>query len=47
MDGSILVLTPEQSSQLLKGEKILPVLPKIQLTLTVEQVFSWLVMGKT
>lgn len=45
-DNSILVFTPEQSPRLLKGGKILPVLPVIQLTLTVDQVFGWLLMGK-
>ncbi len=44
-DFSILVFLPEQQPQLLQGKDSLPVLPEIELALTVEQVFGWLKMG--
>ncbi|WP_414546317.1 Uma2 family endonuclease [Nostoc sp. CCY0012] len=44
-DWSILVFLPGQQPELLQGEDCLPVLPEIDLTLTVNQVFSWLKMG--
>ncbi|MCC5625120.1 Uma2 family endonuclease, partial [Nostoc sp. CHAB 5715] len=44
-DFSILVFLPEQQPVLLQGEDFLPVLPEIQLALTVNQVFGWLKMG--
>lgn len=44
-DFSILVFLPEQQPLLLQGKDCLPVLPEIDLVLTVEQVFGWLKMG--
>ncbi|MEH2005436.1 Uma2 family endonuclease [Nostoc sp.] len=44
-DLSILVFLAEQQPVLLQGEDFLPVLPEIQLALTVNQVFGWLKMG--
>ncbi|MEH2318396.1 Uma2 family endonuclease [Nostoc sp.] len=44
-DFSILVFLPEQQPVLLQGEDFLPVLPEIELALTVNQVFGWLKMG--
>jgi Uma2 family endonuclease len=44
-DLSILVFVPEQQPVLLQGEDSLPVLPEIELALTVNQVFGWLKMG--
>lgn len=44
-DLSILVFLPEQQPVLLQGEDSLPVLPEIELALTVNQVFGWLKMG--
>lgn len=44
-DLSILVFLHEQQPLLLMGNDLLPVLPEIQLTLTVNQVFAWLKMG--
>lgn len=45
-DLSILVFLPEQQPILMKERDILPVLAEIALNLTVNQVFSWLKMGK-
>ncbi|MBE9052216.1 Uma2 family endonuclease [Nostocales cyanobacterium LEGE 11386] len=44
-DLSILVFLPEQQPILFQGEDSLPVLPEIDLKLTVNQVFGWLKMG--
>ncbi len=44
-DLSILVFLPQQQPILLQEEDSLPVLPKIELALTVNQVFGWLKMG--
>ena len=44
-DFSILAFLPEQQPVLLQGEDFLPVLPEIQLALTVNQVFGWFKMG--
>ncbi|MEH2379641.1 MAG: Uma2 family endonuclease [Nostoc sp.] len=44
-DLSILVFLPERQPVLLQGEDFLPVLPEIELALTVNQVFGWLKMG--
>ncbi|MFW9258509.1 Uma2 family endonuclease [Nostoc sp. CALU 546] len=44
-DFSILVFLPRQQPVLLQGEDFLPVLPEIELALTVNQVFGWLKMG--
>jgi Uma2 family endonuclease len=44
-DFSILVFLREQQPLLLMGDDFLPVLPEIELTLTVNQVFGWLKMG--
>ncbi|HAC62639.1 MAG TPA: hypothetical protein DCF68_03645, partial [Cyanothece sp. UBA12306] len=41
-EETILVAFPEQKIQLFKGDKSLPILPEINLQLTVNQVFSWL-----
>lgn len=43
-DSSILFLLPQQQPVLCHGEQILPVLPDLELTLTVNEVFSWLKM---
>jgi Uma2 family endonuclease len=45
-DLSILVFLPQQQPILLRGDRLLPVLPAIDLTLTVTQVFEWLRMGR-
>lgn len=44
-DLSILVFLPEQQPVLLQGNDPLPVLPEIELVLTVNRVFGWLKMG--
>lgn len=44
-DLSILVFFPQQQPVLLQREDSLPVLPEIELTLSVNQVFGWLKMG--
>jgi Uma2 family endonuclease len=44
-DLSILAFLPEKQPELLQGEDTLPILPEIELILTVNQVFSWLKMG--
>lgn len=44
-DLSILGFLPEQQPVLLQKEDSLPVLPEIELALTVNQVFGWLKMG--
>jgi Uma2 family endonuclease len=43
-EESILVIFPEQRVQLFRGTSKLPTLSKIGLDLTVEQVFSWLIV---
>jgi Uma2 family endonuclease len=45
-DFSILVFRPEQQPVLLQGDKTLPVLPDIELSLTAHQLFDWLKMGR-
>lgn len=44
-DLSILVFLPAQQPVLLQGSESLPVLPEIELALTVDRVFGWLKMG--
>ena len=44
-DLSILAFIPSQQPILLQGSEVLPVLPEIELVLTVDQVFGWLKMG--
>lgn len=44
-DLSILVFLPQQQPLLCQGEQTLQVLPDLELTLTVNQVFDWLKMG--
>lgn len=44
-DLSILVFFPQQQPVLLQGNDSLPVLPEIELALSVNQVFGWLKMG--
>jgi Uma2 family endonuclease len=41
---TILVVLPEQRVQLLQGNTTLPLLQGIELTLTVEQIFGWLML---
>jgi Uma2 family endonuclease len=43
-DLSILVFLPQQQPVLLQGKDSLPVLPEIELALTVDRVFGWLKM---
>jgi Uma2 family endonuclease len=44
-DRSILIFRSQQQPELLTGASILPVLTAIDLSLTVEEVFSWLQMA--
>lgn len=44
MEESVLVVFEEQRVQLLSGDTPLPILSGIDLTLTSEQVFAWLVL---
>lgn len=41
-DETILTILPQQKIQLLKADEQLPILSKIELPLTVNQIFSWL-----
>lgn len=43
-EASILIIFPNQRVELLTGRDSLPILSKIDLSLTVEQVFSWLTL---
>ena len=43
-ENTVLIVLPEQRVQLLKGSQVLPVLAELKLELTVEQVFSWLIL---
>ncbi len=43
-DLSILFLLPQQQPVLCRGDRVIPVLPDLELTLTASQVFSWLKM---
>jgi Uma2 family endonuclease len=45
-DRSVLALLPGQQPELLQGGDSLPVLPELNLTLTVNQMFDWLLMGR-
>jgi len=45
-DGSVLAFLPNQQPELMQGSDRLPVLEGIDLELTVDQVFGWLLMGK-
>jgi Uma2 family endonuclease len=45
-DRSILVFLPQQQPVLFQGNQSLLILPEIELMLTVDQVFSWLTMGR-
>ncbi len=40
--ATVLIVFPEQRVQLLREDASLPILPGIELALTVNQVFSWL-----
>jgi Uma2 family endonuclease len=44
-DFSILTFLPHHQPVLLQGSEVLPVLPEIELALTVDQVFGWLKMA--
>ncbi|MDJ0846612.1 MAG: Uma2 family endonuclease [Crocosphaera sp.] len=41
-EETVLIVFAEQKVQLLSGDDTLPILPEIELSLTVNQVFSWL-----
>ncbi|MBF2065894.1 MAG: hypothetical protein IGS39_15955 [Calothrix sp. C42_A2020_038] len=41
-EDGILAVHPNQRVELLEGTDILPILSNIHLSLTVEQIFSWL-----
>ncbi|EKQ68166.1 hypothetical protein OsccyDRAFT_2683 [Leptolyngbyaceae cyanobacterium JSC-12] len=43
-EASVLIVLPEQRVRLLRGDTALPVLSGIELALTAEQVFSWLLL---
>ncbi len=45
-DYSILILTPDRTPEVCRGDRPLIVLEGINLTLTAEQVFAWLKVGK-
>jgi Uma2 family endonuclease len=45
-DYSILIFTPHQEPEVCRGNHQLLVLEDINLTLTAEQVFAWLKIGK-
>ncbi len=45
-DRSILVFLPQQQPELCRGSDVLTVLDGMELSLTAEQVFSWLKMAK-
>ncbi len=44
-EETVLIVFPEQRVQLLRGDAPLPVLPEIELNLTVNQLFGWLSFG--
>jgi Uma2 family endonuclease len=44
-DLSVLAFLPNRQPILLQGSESLPVLPEIELTLTIDQLFGWLKMG--
>lgn len=44
-DLSILFFLPQQQPALCRGDRVLPILPEIELTLSCDRVFSWLKMG--
>ena len=44
-DLSILFFQPQQQPVLCQTDQALPIFPKLELTLTVNQVFAWLKMG--
>ena len=44
-DLSILLLQPQQQPILCRGDRAIPILPDLELTLTASQVFSWLKMA--
>jgi len=44
-EETVLIVFPEQRVQLLRGDAPLPVLPEIDLKLTVNQLFGWLSFG--
>ena len=44
-EESIMAIFPEQKVQIFKGQDKLPILKEIELELTVEEVFSWLVIS--
>jgi len=44
-DLSILCLRHQKQPVLCQGDRVLPVFPDLELTLTVDQVFGWLKMG--
>jgi Uma2 family endonuclease len=44
-EESILTIDAQQKIQLLRGDRALPILPEIELSLTVTQVLSWLTFG--
>ncbi|MBD2626588.1 Uma2 family endonuclease [Trichormus variabilis] len=44
-DTTILIFLPEKQPELLQGNDILPVLPGVELQITVGQIFNWLKMS--
>ena len=44
-DLSILFLRPQQQPVLYRGDRTIPVLPDLELTLAASQIFSWLKIG--
>ncbi len=45
-DYSILTFIPQQEPEIYRGDRQLPILERIDLTLTAAQVFGWLKLGK-
>lgn len=45
-DYSVLIFMPHQAPEVGRGDQLLTVLPGVQLTLTTQQIFSWLKVGQ-
>lgn len=45
-DYSVLMFTPQQQPEVYRGDRQLPVIAGVQLTLTPQQIFAWLKVGQ-
>lgn len=44
-DYSVVCFNPQQAPEVLRGDRQLPIIPGVNLTITAQQIFAWLKTG--